>query len=70
MKNGFILFILTFGLTFGYSQTPEAPNGYKWIKNKKFSDEFNGHALLIGLMEGHQQHLEHTLFLLKMGIYK
>ncbi len=28
-----------------YGQTPEAPNGYKWVKNEKFSDEFNDSIL-------------------------
>ncbi|WP_303316271.1 family 16 glycosylhydrolase [Flavivirga abyssicola] len=27
------------------AQTPKAPEGYKWIKNEKFSDEFNENKL-------------------------
>ncbi|RKR14987.1 glycosyl hydrolase family 16 [Maribacter vaceletii] len=37
-----ILFIITFQLT---AQTPNAPEGYKWVKNEKFTDEFNGTKL-------------------------
>ncbi|TGV00253.1 family 16 glycosylhydrolase [Flavivirga rizhaonensis] len=27
------------------AQTPEPPKGFKWVKNEKFSDEFNGKKL-------------------------
>ncbi len=37
------IFLCSIGTVF--SQTPPAPEGFKWVKNEKFSDEFNGDKL-------------------------
>lgn len=41
-----LLFTLLLLAAFATSaQPPKAPKGYKWVKNEKFSDEFNGDKL-------------------------
>ncbi|MDF9796466.1 hypothetical protein OKW21_001729 [Catalinimonas alkaloidigena] len=46
MKKPLKLILVLISLThFAYAQTPPPPEGYKWVKNEKFSDEFNGDHL-------------------------
>jgi len=40
-----VLFIFLFCIGNVYCQTPTPPKGFKWVKNEKFSDEFNGQQL-------------------------
>lgn len=44
MKNLVVVFFCIFVLS-ATAQPPKAPNGYKWVKNEKFTDEFNGNKL-------------------------
>lgn len=39
------LLLIVSTVNYGYAQPPQAPSGFKWVKNEKFSDEFNGHKL-------------------------
>jgi len=43
-KELFFCLSLIVSCTF-QAQTPEPPEGYKWVKNEKFTDEFNGKEL-------------------------
>ena len=40
-----LVFILLLVKTTLFAQPPTPPEGYKWVKNEKFSDEFNGDEL-------------------------
>lgn len=40
-----LLAILLTTATVALAQPPTPPKGYKWVKNEKFSDEFNGSSL-------------------------
>ncbi|MEM9830440.1 MAG: family 16 glycosylhydrolase [Bacteroidota bacterium] len=39
------LLLITWFSYQSYAQTPPAPEGYEWVKNESFSDEFNGLSL-------------------------
>ena len=45
MKNIYLIALLIISTTSLMGQTPEAPTGFKWVLNEKFSDEFNGEEL-------------------------
>ena len=45
IKTVFLLKTLILLAIATVAQPPKAPKGYKWVKNEKFNDEFNGTEL-------------------------